>query len=103
MRPPSILDVVRAVKNVAATRDDVRGWWYAPPKRLRLAGERGPADRHVEIAVEGDPRGGHDLLAHELSRALSGFPVRVRPYRGRDGDAHLFRLVSADKRLDASG
>ncbi len=30
MRLPSILDVVRAVKAVAASHEEVRGWWYAP-------------------------------------------------------------------------
>ncbi len=109
MRPPSILDVVRAVKAVAAAHQEVSAWWYAPPKRLRLAGERpGEASkRQVEIAIEG--RFGAetcDAIAREISRALRDTPrdemgdettVRVRPYRGPRDDGHLFRLLSADK------
>jgi hypothetical protein len=105
MRPPSILDVVRAVKAVAASHADVPGWWYAPPKRLRLAGER-PSDRgerRVEIAIEGElPSSAHEAIAAELSRALHGAAVRVRAYRGRHDDGHLFRLLSADGTLRAS-
>jgi hypothetical protein len=102
MRPPSILDVVRAVKKVGAARDDVTGWWYAPPKRLRLSGER-PEERYVEVAVEGDlGPGAGDAIARELSSALGGAAVRVRPYRGGLQDAHLYRLLSARGTLRAS-
>ena len=97
MRPPSILDVVRAVKSVAAAHEDVTAWWYAPPKRLRLAGERSSekSERHVEIAVEGPlDSASHHTIAAALSRSLRGAPVRVRAYRGRRDDGHLFRLLS---------
>jgi hypothetical protein len=106
MRPPSILDVVRAVKAVAAAHEEVGGWWYAPAKRLRLAGER-PASRDahpVELAVEGELEpSAHAAIASEVSRALRGAPVRVRAYRGKHDDGHLFRLLSADGTLRASG
>src|SRR4029077_17679278 len=38
MRRPSILDVLRAVKEVGSTHPEVRGWWYAPGRRMRLQG-----------------------------------------------------------------
>jgi hypothetical protein len=106
MRPPSILDVVRAVKALAADHQEVNAWWYAPPRRLRLAGERrsDAGGRQVEIAIEGqcDP-GTCDRIAHELSHALQQAPVRVRPYRGRLDDVRLYRLLSTGDPLPASG
>jgi hypothetical protein len=106
MRPPSILDVVRAVKALAREYQEVKAWWYAPPRRLRLAGER-PSEtggRQVEIAIEGncDP-GTCDRIARQLSHALRQAPVHVRPYRGRPDDARLYRLLSAGNPLPASG
>jgi hypothetical protein len=110
IRPPSILDVVRAVKALAGDHGEVSAWWYAPPRRLRLAGEKPneAGGRHVEIAIEGecDPAT-CDRIARQLSIALSGAlrqtPVRVRPYRGKAEDARLYRLLSAGDPLPASG
>jgi hypothetical protein len=50
--------------------------------------------RRVEIAVVGE-RAVCDAIAEDLSRALGGTPAVVRPYRGPELDAHLFRLLTA--------
>ncbi len=103
-RPPSILDVVRAVKSIAAAHGEISAWWYAPSKRLRLTGDRPGAGSAlpVEIALAGDPSA-FDAIARELSRALRDAPVRVRPYRGPREDGHLFRLLSAGGPMSARG
>jgi hypothetical protein len=106
MRQPSILDVVRAVKDVATTHPEVASWWYAPPQRLRLAGEQpgsGAPVALVELAVEmnADCVPSCEAIARELSRSLRGAPVHVRRYRGDLEPRRLFRLASQDGRLSA--
>jgi hypothetical protein len=77
MRRPSILDVVRAVKEVAPAYPAVRGWWYAPA----IHGE-------IEVAVEGSP---DEAIAAQLSERLWGTKVSIGPY---DASRRLFRLLS---------
>jgi hypothetical protein len=108
MRQPRILDVVRAVKDIARGHPEVAAWWYAPPQRLRLTGalpEAGAPHTLVELAIEGpaerDP--GRETLARELSRSLNGVAVRIRTYRGDLEERRLFRLVSKDEPVGASG
>jgi hypothetical protein len=99
MRPPSILDVLRAVKRVAAAHPEVASWWYAPPQRLRLTGELPLTSSEVTLEVVLDvPSDGAalDAIGGELSRAVGGFPVRARAHRGAAEERPLFRLVSSD-------
>jgi hypothetical protein len=106
MRPPSILDVLGAVKGVAVAHPEVTCWWYAPRQRLRLAGEvprAASAEPSVEIVVEipGDTddaysTGAIEGIGHDLSRAM-GLPVRARLHRGSAEERALFRLVSAER------
>jgi hypothetical protein len=108
MRPPSILDVVTAVKRAAPAHGGVIAWWYAPPRRLRLEGERAPreAPPDVEVVVElargsnADPA----RIAAELATALRLPSVRVRQHRGAEEPRRLFRIVSAgdDESVEAS-
>jgi hypothetical protein len=100
MRQPSILDVVRAVSEVGPSHPEVRSWWYAPPRRLRLRGDR-EADGSrrpvtIEVVVEA-PEGGFDELAAELSRHLRESPVSVRTYRGAGEERQLYRLRTREK------
>jgi hypothetical protein len=108
VRQPSILDVVHGVKGVATTHPEVTTWWYTPPQRLRLAGERpGPASAtlSIEVVVEG-PSGAAAIacadIAAELSAALSGVIVGVRMHRGAAEPRPLFRIVSQRERPAAS-
>ena len=102
MRPPRILDVVRATKEVAPAHPDVTAWWYAPPRRLavagptRNAGSDGEPDHEIEIAVESAAAAAPDRarIARELSEALRVPRVSVRVYRGADERRALFRLLS---------
>jgi hypothetical protein len=106
MRPPSILDVLGAVKAVAAAHPEVASWWYAPGQRLRLAGElphAGEAEVTVEIVVEmsggtdgAQSPGAVEAIGRELSRAM-GMPVRARAHRGSAEERSLFRLVSVKR------
>ena len=97
LRKPSILDVVRAVKHVAALEPHVRAWWYAPPVRMRLAGERRAAEpaRALEVVIEASA----DLaecarIARALSHELGAVPLSVRVHSGAEEPRHLFRLMS---------
>jgi hypothetical protein len=109
VKVPSILDVVHAVKGVAAAHPEVAVWWYTPPQRLRLAGElpgSGATAPVVEVVVEGDslasvtsaPSMPCAAIALELTAALSGTPVTVRTHRGTREERHLFRIVSTSRR-----
>ncbi|HEX9572612.1 MAG TPA: hypothetical protein VF994_00870 [Myxococcales bacterium] len=97
MRRPSILDVLRAVRDVGPTYPEVRAWWYAPGRRLRLqgtvAGEEG--GEAVEVVVETDA-GGADLagIGGDLADRLRRGPVSVRPHRGTGEERQLYRLLS---------
>src|ERR1700722_17854530 len=107
LRQPSILDVVHGVKGVATTHPEVTAWWYTPPQRLRLAGERpGSASAGLSIEVVGEGAGGAAIacadIAAELSAALSGVIVGVRMHRGAAEPRPLFRIVSQRARSAAS-
>jgi hypothetical protein len=101
VKQPSILDVVRAVTEVGPSHPEIRTWWYAPPKRLRLRGElEADGSRRqqiVEVAVEAAASSADfDALASELSRKLRGSPVSVRTFRGADEERQLYRLLSRE-------
>jgi hypothetical protein len=101
VKQPSILDVVRAVGEIGPSHPEIRAWWYAPPKRLRLRGELEPdgsrKQQIVEVAVElSSASANFDALASELSRKLRGSPVAVRSFRGADEERQLYRLLSRE-------
>jgi hypothetical protein len=99
MRQPSILNVLRAVRQVGPAHPEVRAWWYAPARRLRLHGAlpEGEGDA-VEVVVELDLQGA-DLAAigGEIAQSLRSGPVSVRPHRGADEERQLYRLLSRGK------
>jgi hypothetical protein len=99
MRQPSILNVLRAVRQVGPAHPEVRAWWYAPARRLRLHGAlpEGEGDA-VEVVVELDLQGA-DLAAigGEIAQSLQSGPVSVRPHRGADEERQLYRLLSRGK------
>ena len=97
MRSATILDVLHAVTRVARAHAEVESWWYAPPQRLRLAGELAPDDAPApELAVEAASGQAidADLLAREVRAFLEVPIVRVRPHRGSAEPRALFRLVT---------
>jgi len=104
MRPPSILDMLRAVKEVGSTHGEVRAFWYAPARRLRLQGELpgSQTTREVEVVVEVDiPAVDLTVIAAELERLLRGVPVTVRRHRGASEERQLYRLWSRESSIAA--
>jgi hypothetical protein len=101
VKSASIVGVLHAIKTVAPAHRDVRSWWYAPPRRLRLAEQRplgeDDGERPTEVVVEGPQLDGARLpvIAADLSRALGGAPAVARLHRGDDEDPALFRILSA--------
>jgi len=97
MRRPSILDVLRAVRDVSRTHPGVCAWWYAPGHALRLQGALagGEARPALEVVVETDDDG-IDLarIGGEISARLRHGPVSVRRHRGNAEDRQLYRLLS---------
>src|SRR3990172_6161031 len=109
MRQVRILDVLRAVTEVAPAHPEVEAWWYAPPRRLRLQGER-PRDARgdacdgarrgleeapaVVVVVEAGPAASPDCvgIAAELARWLPGSALSVRLHRAVAEKRRLFRL-----------
>jgi hypothetical protein len=105
MRQPSILDVLRAVREVGFTHPEVRAWWYAPGRRMRLqgtlAGEEG--GEALEIVIETDA-GAADLagIGGDLADRLRRGPVSVRPHRGTGEERQLYRLLSRGNAVTVS-
>ncbi len=105
MRQPTILDVLRAVRDVGPAHPEVRAWWYAPGRRVRLqgtlAGEGG--GEAVEIVVETDA-GAADLagIGGDLADRLRRGPVSVRPHRGTGEERQLYRLLSRGNAVTVS-
>jgi hypothetical protein len=100
MRRPSILDVLRAVRDVGPAHPEVRAWWYAPGRKPRLAGGL-PGDENggtLEIVVE-TADDGADLarIGGDLADRLRRGPVSVRPHRGNGEERQLYRLLSNGK------
>lgn len=99
MRQPSILDVLRAVRDVGVAHPEVRAWWYAPTRRLRLQGEVPSAggNPEIEIAIEVDKQK-PDLegISAKIEEVLGCRPVSVRPHRGSGEERQLYRLFSRD-------
>ena len=102
MRQPSILDMLRAVKEVGSAHADMRAFWYAPTRRLRLQGElpgsQAPESVEVvEVVVEADsPAIDLSVLGDALGRSLRGVPVTVRRHRGASEERQLYRLWSRE-------
>ncbi len=99
MRHAAILDVLRAVKDLADAHPEVAAWWYAPARRLRLLGQRarGSAEAlRLEIVVQPAASAAVDCdcLASELGRRLPGDSIAVRLHRGAAEEKRLFRLKS---------
>ncbi len=100
MRQPSILDVLRAVQHVGPAHPEVRAWWYAPARRVRLHGAlpEGEGAHAVEVVVETDMQGADlAVIGGEIAKSLRSGPVSVRPYRGTGEERQLYRLLSRGK------
>jgi hypothetical protein len=105
MRRPSILDVLRAVRDVSRTHPAVRAWWYAPGHALRLQGTLavGEAGGALEVVVEIDD-GDADLarIGGELSDRLGHGRISVRRHLGNAEERQLYRLLSGGKTAPAA-
>src|SRR4051812_27117645 len=97
MRPPTILDIVQAVTEVAPFHPEVAVWWYerrgtpgAPAVQLVLEGKGGVSPDTVSIGVA-------------LADRLSTREVAVRTYRGAAEGHTLYRLLTADDARAGAG
>lgn len=94
MRRPNILDVVRAVTEVAPAHPEVTVWWFAPDSELAVRSDRS-REPTLEIVVEtATTEPNLEGVASKLSDRLSGTPVTVRTHRGREEDKRLFRMLT---------
>jgi hypothetical protein len=86
-RRANVLDIVRAVTEVAPDYPEVAVWWYVP----RLL-----ENPEVEIVAEVKDGEAHHLAAaaERLTALLGNASVSVRPHRGAQEGRALFRLVS---------
>ncbi len=90
MRPPTILDVVQAVTDVAPSHPQVAVWWYgraetagAPPVLLVLEPRKGASPDTAHIGSE-------------LTGRLGMKAVAIRMHRGAGETQALYRLLTAE-------
>jgi hypothetical protein len=95
-RSPNILDIVKAVTEVAPSYPEVSVWWYA---RADVPGVR-------QVLVVLEARDGSApaaaSIASELEERLNSVAVAVRMHRGAGETPGLYRLLTtADSRVPA--
>ncbi len=96
MRRPNVLDVVRAVTEVAPEHPEVRVWWYAPIIDAELPAGPGD-DRPLEIVLElaNTDRPDLEAIGSALCARLRWPRVTVREHRGQEEESRLFRMLTA--------
>jgi hypothetical protein len=92
MRIPTILDVVRAVTEVAPSHPEVAVWWY-----VRSSTEAGNGARAVQVVLEARDGIPADVeqIGSELAQRLDGATVSARMHRGAAETAPLYRVLTA--------
>jgi hypothetical protein len=89
MRPPSILDLVRAVTELAPAHPGIAVWWYA------RAGEPGAPPMLLVLEPRDGASPDTSLIAAELRRRLGPGAAAVRLHRGAAETHGLYRLLTA--------
>ncbi len=86
----NVLDVVRAVTEVAPDHPGVLVWWYVP----RLL-----EDPKIELLVEVGPDNHEDLMAiaRAVEARLPAATVTVAPHGGSNETRRLFRVLSSSR------
>ncbi len=86
-RRTNVLDVVRAVTEVAPLYPGVAVWWYVP---------RMLHDPRIELLVEVSPEAAVDLerAARDIGSRLEHATVHVGIHHGADEQRRLFKVVS---------
>ncbi|HEU4647715.1 MAG TPA: hypothetical protein VFS33_01550 [Gemmatimonadales bacterium] len=92
MRTPTILDVIRAVTEVAPLHPEVAVWWY-----VRASTEAGNGARGVQVVLEARDGIPPDVarIGPELGQRLGGATVSARMHRGAAEAAPLYRVLTA--------
>jgi hypothetical protein len=89
MRTPNMIDVLKAVTEVAPSYPEVAVWWY---RRVETAGA-------PPVLLVLEPRDGArpdtERVASELARRLGPATSTIRLHRGVDEVQTLYRLLTA--------
>jgi hypothetical protein len=96
MRPPTILDLIQAVTEVAPSHPEVAVWWY------ERSGRAGAAP--VPLVLEAREGASPDTasIGSEFERRLGPAAVAIRMYRGA-GETALYRLLTVGNARAAAG
>lgn len=99
-RTPTILDVIRAVTEVAPFYPEVAVWWY-----VRASTEPGNGARAVQVVLEVRDSIPPDVarIGRELGQRLGGAMVSARLHRGAAETAALYRVLTASQSQPATG
>ncbi len=87
MHRANVLDVVRAVTQVATNHPQVSVWWYVP----RLLDN---PNIELLVKVEDEHPTDLDAIAREVDALLDGANVTVKRHADGDGERRLFRVLS---------
>lgn len=99
MRRPSVLDVTRAIKEVAPSYPEIASWWYVPhvtpAPSSDLREPRGEFQLEVVVRPAPDSATDSDRIGRDLTAKLWSTPVTVRLHQGEGEPQRLFRILSA--------
>jgi hypothetical protein len=88
MRPPTILDIVQAVTDVAPSHPQVAVWWYG---RAEMTGA---APVLVVLEARDGARPDTERIGSELARRLGPAAIAIRTHRGAGEAQTLYRLLT---------
>jgi len=107
LRQSRVVDVVRAIQQVAPGHAEVRCWWYAPPRRVGPGAKRTQDGRAPACVIVIEPTSSEEgassceSIARELAALLGD--VSVRLHLGELEHEPLIRLMSDASRPRHNG
>jgi hypothetical protein len=111
MRPPTVLDIVQAVTEVAPSHPEVAVWWYTRAGEPRVgearvgearANETGASLVQIVLEARGGTQPDTAHIRSALAERLGTATLSVRLHRGGE-EAALYRVLTIGDTRTAAG